>query len=285
MIKIEHSVFALPFAILGTIWGSQTLPGSPMFPGWRIFTLVLVAMVSCRAAAMAYNRLVDRDIDAKNPRTANRAIPAGLLSSRKVVIATIVCACVFLASAIALNHVTAMLAPVALLITLGYSHAKRFTWLCHLWLGFSLGIAPCAAFLAVTQTLTAAPVLVCAAMTFWTAGFDIIYALHDSEFDCHHGLNSIPARFGRQKALHLSRVFHAVSVALFAGAFVSTHGWLGVVATFFITSVMIYEQSLVKPDDLSKVNLAFFTLNGFVSVGAFVILWIGMLAGFGLQVP
>jgi len=176
MIKFEHSVFALPYALIGMMWAT------PGFPGWKTFSLILVAMVSCRTAAMTYNRIADRDIDAKNERTARRAIPAGLLSLRTTNLYLYGSVILFFAAAALLNTTTLILSPLAIFITVFYSRTKRFTWLCHFWLGMSLGIAPAASWIAVTGVLAVVPLLLFGAVTFWTAGFDIIYALQDEEF-------------------------------------------------------------------------------------------------------
>ncbi|MFM9873133.1 MAG: UbiA-like polyprenyltransferase [Fimbriimonadaceae bacterium] len=270
MIKIEHSLFALPFAMVGMLWASR-VSGLGLWPGWRVFGLIVVAMVSCRSAAMAWNRIADRDIDALNPRTKVRAIPAGLLSLRTANLYFYGSVAVFLGAAAVLNPLAMMLAPVALLVTLGYSMTKRFTPLCHYVLGLGLGIAPAAAWVAVRGSLEWEIVALSGAVMFWTAGFDIIYALQDEEFDACAGLRSLPQALGKAKALIVSRVSHGVAVGLL-GLSVSLIGggvlaWIGVL---FAAGLLVYEQRLVKPDDLSRVNLAFFTLNGFVSIGVFM---------------
>lgn len=265
MIKFEHSIFALPYAMIGMIWASKT-----GWPGWKIFLLILVAMVSCRSAAMAYNRIADRDIDAVNDRTKMRAIPAGLLSLRQVNLFFYASVVIFLIAAANLNTLTLVLSPVALFVTIFYSRTKRFTWLCHYWLGLSLGIAPAAAWIAVTGSLALTPILLTMAVLFWTAGFDIIYAMQDDEFDRVNQLNSVPARFGRERALAISRMSHIFALLFLASAFATAGtgivAWLGVI---FAGLMLAYEQSLVKPNDLSRVNFAFFTLNGCISVGVF----------------
>jgi 4-hydroxybenzoate polyprenyltransferase len=266
MIKFEHSIFALPYAMIGMMWA-----GATAWPGAKTFVLILLAMVSCRTAAMTYNRIADRDIDAKNDRTKMRAIPAGLLQMRQVNLYFFASILIFLVSAALLNTLTLILSPIALFVTVFYSRTKRFTWLCHFWLGASLGIAPTAAWIGVTGAFALTPVLLSFAVMFWTAGFDIIYALQDEEFDRQNGLFSVPAKFGKVKGLTISRFSHLISVGFLIAAF-STHpvsilSWLGVA---FAAAMLIYEQSLVKPNDLSRVNLAFFTLNGFISVGVFL---------------
>jgi 4-hydroxybenzoate polyprenyltransferase len=272
MIKIEHSLFALPFAMVGMMWASR-VSGLGLWPGWRIFGLIVVAMVSCRSAAMAWNRIADRDIDALNPRTKVRAIPAGLLSLRTANLYFYGSVTVFLVAAALLNPLALMLAPVALLVTLGYSMTKRFTPLCHYVLGLGLGIAPAAAWVAVRGSMGFEIVALSGAVMFWTAGFDIIYALQDEEFDSGVGLRSLPQTLGKANALNASRISHGVAIGLLALSVWFIGGgvvaWVGVL---FAAGLLVYEQSLVKPDDLSRVNLAFFTLNGFVSIGVFLFL-------------
>ena len=268
-------MFALPYAMLGMMWAA--VPSG--WPGFRTFFLILLAMVSCRTAAMAYNRIADRDIDAVNDRTKMRAIPAGLLSLRQVNIYFFASCLLFVMAASLLNLLTLVLSPVALFVTIFYSRTKRFTWLCHYWLGLSLGIAPTAAWIAVTGQFAVRPLLLTLAVMFWTAGFDIIYALQDEEFDRDHGLHSVPAKFGKERALLISRFTHLVSfgflVASFTGA---THSVFGYAALVFAGLMLAYEQSLVKPQDLRKVNMAFFTLNGCISVGVFLIALVDQIA-------
>lgn len=270
MIKFEHSIFALPFAMVGMMWGSWLVYGTG-WPGWALFGWIVLAMVSCRSAAMAFNRIADRDIDAKNPRTSVRALPAGLLSLKQANLFCYGSIVIFVFAAFKLNSLALALTPVALLFTLGYSITKRFTWLCHFVLGLSLGIAPAAAYIGVSGTVSWGVVAMFAAVAFWTCGFDLIYALQDDDFDRDHRLFSFPAKFGRRKALMASRICHVLAITLLA-----TAGWLtgvgiwGYVGVAFAAAMLAYEQTLVKPDDLSKVNMAFFTLNGFVSIGFFV---------------
>ncbi|HMS56600.1 MAG TPA: 4-hydroxybenzoate octaprenyltransferase [Fimbriimonadaceae bacterium] len=264
MIKFEHSIFALPFALLGMLWGAQG------WPGWRIFWLIVVAMVSCRSAAMAFNRIADRNIDAKNPRTVIRALPAGILSLRDANLFFFGSCAIFFLAAYALNPLAFALSPVALGVTLLYSLTKRFTSLCHFVLGLSLAIAPAAAWIASTGTFDPKVLPLVGGVMFWTAGFDLIYSLQDDDFDRENGLNSIPSRFGRTFALQLSRISHIVAISLFAFAgMLNQAGLFYYVGVGLAAALLTYEQSLVKPNDLSKVNLAFFTLNGFVSMGVF----------------
>ncbi len=269
MIKVEHSIFALPFAMIGMMWGSRAALGTP-WPGWPIFLWIVVAMVSCRSAAMAFNRIADRDIDAINPRTKRRAIPAGLLQLRQVNLFFGASCVIFFVAAGMLNRLTLELSPIALGVTLFYSSTKRFTYLCHFVLGLSLGIAPAAAWIAVTGTLSLPIVLISLAVVFWTAGFDIIYALLDEEFDRENHLRSLPETIGRRPALASSRACHVAAIACLIGGGLAVHAggfWLAGVA--FAAALLVYEQTLVKPDDLSRVNMALFTLNGFVSLGLF----------------
>lgn len=270
MIKFEHSIFALPFAMLGMMWGSLAANDSG-WPGVSTVLWIVVAMVSCRSAAMAFNRIADRDIDAINPRTRMRAIPAGLLKLRQVNLFLLGSLIIFVFAAAMLNPLALALSPIAIMVTLGYSLTKRYTPLCHLVLGLSLGIAPAAAWIGVTGTLDPAVLWLTAAVTGWTAGFDIIYSLQDEEFDREHGLHSLPQAIGKARALLVSRTLHLTAIGCLVGA-----GWAAGAGIAYFIGVIVaaallgYEQSLVRPDDLSKVNLAFFTLNGFVSIGLFV---------------
>lgn len=261
MIKFEHSIFALPFALTGMLWAAHGWPNA------RTILLIVVAMVSCRSAAMAYNRILDREIDAKNPRTKMRAIPAGLLNLGQVSRFFFISIGIFLVAAALLNQLALALSPVALLVVLGYSATKRFTPLCHFVLGFSLGIAPAAAWIATTGSFNPVALFLVLAVTFWTAGFDIIYALQDEEFDAENGLRSLPQTLGKPRALLVSRLCHVTAVLMLVGAG-KFYGCGGIyyVGAGVIAALLAYEQQLVKPNDLSRVNLAFFTLNGFVSL-------------------
>lgn len=268
MIKIEHSIFALPFAMLGMIWAADG------FPGWRTFGLILLAMVSARSAAMAYNRIADRDIDAKNPRTQIRALPAGLLTLRTASLYFWASLGLFILSAALLNPLALMLAPAALLVILGYSLTKRFTPLCHYILGLGLGIAPAASSIAVLGVVDLRMLWFVAGVMLWTAGFDIIYSLQDEEFDRQERLRSIPQSLGKARALALSRLSHLGAVCcLLMGGTALGLGMFYFIGVGIAAAVLVYEQSLVKPNDLSRVNLAFFTLNGLVSIGVFAFGW------------
>lgn len=265
MIKFEHTLFALPFALTSAMLAANGMPELRVL-GW-----ILVAMVAARSAAMAFNRIADLHYDRLNPRTANRALPAGILSAAQVSLFTMVSALVFMFAAWNLNKLALTLSPVALVVILGYSFTKRFTNLSHLVLGLSLGIAPVGAWIAVKGQFDLAPIILSAAVMFWTAGFDIIYALQDLDFDRKMGLFSIPKALGPKNGLLVSRAFHAMTAVLL-GIFGLVMG-LGVVYFVGLALVAIalaYEQSLVKPNDFSKANVAFFTANGFVSIGFFV---------------
>lgn len=278
MIKFEHSIFALPFAMIGMMWGSRLAAGSP-WPGARVFIWIVVAMITCRSAAMAYNRIADRDIDAINPRTKMRAIPAGILELRQVNIFFFGSCALFFVAAAMLNPLALALSPIALGVTLFYSRTKRFTPLCHFVLGISLGIAPSAAWIGASGKLNLAIIPITLGVIFWTAGFDIIYSLQDEEFDRDHKLRSLPQTVGKARALIISRLSHGLAVACFIGGGlavgVGVFWWLGVA---FAAGLLTYEQSLVKPNDLSRVNMAFFTLNGFVSMGVFIFALLDQLA-------
>ena len=278
MIKFEHSIFALPFAMIGMMWASLAQSGSP-WPGFAPFGLIVLAMVSCRSAAMAYNRIADRDIDAMNSRTQSRAIPAGLLKLRQVNLFLFISIGLFITAAALLNPLSLALSPVALAVTLIYSRTKRFTPFCHLWLGLSLGIAPAAAWIAVTGSLSPVILPLVGAVIGWTAGFDIIYSLQDEKFDESNHLRSMPETMGGARALSISRGLHVAAIALLivAGQMAGVGVWFAV-GVGFAALLLTYEQSLVRPNDLSRVNLAFFTLNGLVAVGLFVFSLLDALA-------
>ncbi|MEN3000607.1 MAG: UbiA-like polyprenyltransferase [Armatimonadota bacterium] len=264
-IKFEHTIFALPFALMGLVYASEGMPAARTL-GW-----ILVAMVGARTAAMAFNRIVDRDIDALNPRTRNRALPAGLMTVRQMTTLMLGAIVAFVYAAYQLNWLCFWLSPVALIIILGYSYSKRFTPLSHYWLGLSLGIAPSATWIAVRGMLELPPMLLTLAVAFWVAGFDILYSLQDYEFDRQHGLRSLPETLGKAQAIVVSRLSHLLCVILFALAgWTLQAGWLYYAGVAFAALMLAYEQSLVKPDDLSKLDIAFFTMNGYVSIGLFV---------------
>jgi len=263
MIKFEHTVFALPFALTSAVLADGL--------SLRVLGWILVAMVGARSAAMAFNRLVDLEYDRLNPRTASRALPTGVLSAAEVWAFTAVAAGIFVLAAWMLNPLAFALSPVALLVIFGYSYTKRFTTLSHLVLGLALGIAPTGAWIAVTGRIDLAPIILSAAVVFWTAGFDIIYALQDLEFDSRLGLFSIPSALGPRKGLAISRLFHALSaLLLLAFGIVLGLGAVYYAGVAFAAVLLAYEQNLVRPDDFSKVNVAFFNANGLVSAGYFL---------------
>ncbi len=265
MIKFEHSVFALPFAMLGMMWGAGG------WPGWHIFGWIVVAMVSCRSAAMAFNRIVDRHIDAENPRTQMRAIPAGVLKLSDARLFFAISCLIFVGAAYELNPLSFALSPVALGVTLFYSYTKRFTPLCHFVLGLSLGIAPAAAWIGATGRFAPAILPIVMAVVCWTAGFDIIYALQDVAFDKERALRSLPETIGPRLALLMSRALHFFAIDMLVwGGVLAGAGKVYFIGLVAVAALLVYEQSLVKENDLSRVDLAFFTLNGFVIIGVFV---------------
>ena len=262
MIKFEHTLFALPFAFLGAILAAGGVPT------WRQILWITVAMVGARSAAMTFNRIIDRDIDAANPRTAMRELPSGKLSVGFAWVFLYVSIGVFLLAAYSLNWLTFALSPVALICVLGYSYAKRFTSFAHLILGLALAISPSAAWIAVRGDLMdEVPILLSLFVLIWTAGFDVLYACQDFEYDRKAGLRSIPARFGIKNALWIARLFHLqafiVLLLLYMATGLSGLALGGVVA---VGALLFYQHTLVKPNDLSKMNAAFFTTNAFVSV-------------------
>jgi len=272
MIKFEHSVFALPFALTGALLafrqGGYATRGIGAKLAW-----IVVAMVGARSAAMAFNRIVDVEIDARNPRTRMRHLPAGLLSRGFTWGFVAVSATVFLFAAAELNRLCLLLAPLALAVVFFYSFTKRFTAWSHLVLGFSLGIAPAAAWIAVSGSLDPRILWLTAAVTFWTGGFDVIYACQDYEFDGAAALRSVPRRWGIAGALAVARALHAAMIVCLAALVWSLNlGALAVAGVAAVGALLVYEHRLVKADDLSRVNAAFFTMNGYVSV-LFFLFW------------
>jgi len=265
MVRFEHSVFALPFALLGALLAADGLPRS-----WQIFWII-VAMVAGRSAAMAFNRIVDLHYDAANPRTASRELPTGKLSVRFAGSFTLVSAALLVFAAYQLNPLAFKLSPAALAILLLYSYTKRFTALTHWALGFCLGMAPAGAWIAIRGTLDWQVLLLTAAVMLWVAGFDIIYACQDVEFDQQVGLHSLPKLVGIAAALWTSRAMHLLMLALLAWlAQLTLAGVLTYVGLAVVAALLTYEHTLVKPHDLSRVNTAFFTVNGFISVLLFL---------------
>ncbi len=262
MIKIEHTLFALPFAFLGAVLAARGLPA------WRELLWITLAMVGARSMAMAFNRIADREIDARNPRTKMRAIPAGTLSVSFAWVFTIASAILFFFAASMLNQLTLALAPVALASLLLYSYTKRFTSLSHIVLGWCLAIAPTGAWIAVRGEINSfVPLLLSLIVLLWTAGFDVLYACQDYDFDRAAGLHSIPARIGVKRALWVSRLLHAGAFAALVALFWMTHlGALAFVGVLATGALLVYQHTLVRADDLGRLNAAFFTTNAFVSV-------------------
>ncbi len=260
-IKFSHTIFALPFAIIGFFLAFRQQPN------WTIFWLVLLAMVFARSAAMAFNRYIDREIDKKNARTAGREVPSGKISSREALAFSIAAAILFIATTYFMNRLVFYLSPVALAVVLGYSYTKRFTSFSHLILGLGLSLAPLGAYLAVIPRFDLQPILYAFVVMFWVAGFDIIYALQDYEFDKENGLKSIPVMLGKKGALRFSLFLHIITALLVIAIGLIYHYhifyWIG--AAIFI-GLLFYQHLIVSADDLSRVNVAFFTVNGYASV-------------------
>ncbi|MEO8404663.1 MAG: UbiA-like polyprenyltransferase [Chitinophagaceae bacterium] len=290
LIKFSHTIFAMPFALIGFFLGITMMPGWPHIGppfhdfdknSWiefyklnnsgistlALFVLVILCMIFARSSAMAFNRYLDRSFDEKNPRTAIREIPAGILKADSVLLFTIVNCVLFITCTFFINRICFYLSPVALLVVLGYSYTKRFTPLCHLILGLGLSLAPIGAYLAVTGRFDLLPLLFSFAVIFWVSGFDIIYALQDIDFDKSQKLYSIPAWLGKAKALRVSEMLHLISAAcVITAGWYGHFGWLYWIGVGVFAGMLIYQHSIVKPNDLRKVNLAFMTANGIASV-------------------
>jgi len=289
LIKFSHTIFAMPFALIGFFLGLESGDTSIGVGQWNLnktvhwdddrielelwqqvlikFLLVILCMIFARSAAMAFNRYLDRSFDAKNPRTAIREIPAGILRANNVLLFTIANCLLFIACTFFINRICFFLSRVALFVVLGYSYTKRFTPLCHLILGLGLSLAPIGAYLAVTGSFDPLPILFSFTVLFWVSGFDIIYALQDEEFDKENKLYSIPASLGKAKALRVSEVLHVLSAicALYAG-WSGNFGWLYWTGAVIFIGMLVYQHSIVKPNDLRRVNIAFMTANGIASV-------------------
>jgi 4-hydroxybenzoate polyprenyltransferase len=270
MIKFEHSVFALPFALVGALLAARAVGE---FPSWRQLLWIVVAMVGARSAAMTINRIADREYDARNPRTANRALPKGELSVGFAWVFTLAASALLVLAAWQLNPLALKLSPVALAVLFFYSYTKRFTSWAHFVLGFCLGMSPAAAWIAIRGSLDGRMLILCAAVTLWVGGFDVLYACQDVEFDRHAGLYSIPKKFGVARALVIARGMHAIMIALLVWLALSFRlGWPAWAGICVVAALLAYEHSLVKPDDLSKMNAAFFAVNGYISL-LFLLSW------------
>jgi 4-hydroxybenzoate polyprenyltransferase len=284
LIKFSHTIFAMPFALIGFflgIFSFKKLFNTPLIPHqtfWKILSdmrigylklllMVILCMVFARSAAMAFNRYLDRKFDAKNPRTAIREIPTGILKANNVLWFTIVSCLLFMACCFFINRLCLYLSPVALVVVLGYSYTKRFTPLCHLILGLGLSLAPIGAYLAVTGVFHLLPVIFSFTVLFWVSGFDIIYALQDEQFDKENKLYSMPAWLGNSKALRISELLHVLSAgAVILAGWYGNFGWLYWIGAAIFIGMLVYQHSIVKPTDLKKVNVAFMTANGIASI-------------------
>jgi len=285
LIKFSHTIFAMPFAMIGFFIGMKTglfeINILKKHPGIdaesrdilylgnsaKLFILVILCMIFARSAAMAFNRYLDKNFDAKNPRTEIREIPAGVIKANNALLFTMVSSLLFVVCSFFINRICFYLSPIALLIVLGYSYTKRFTPLCHLILGLGLSLAPIGAYLAVTGKFDLLPILFSLTVLFWVSGFDVIYALQDEEFDKENKLYSIPASLGKAKALRVSELLHLLCATMVVAAgYYGNFGWLYWIGTAIFVLMLGYQHSIVKPNDLRKVNIAFMTANGIASV-------------------
>ncbi|MFN5183195.1 MAG: 4-hydroxybenzoate octaprenyltransferase [Bacteroidota bacterium] len=269
LVKFSHTIFALPFAVVGFFLGIENLKseGSTDHNHFYTFLLMLGCMVTARSSAMAFNRYADRKFDAKNARTKNREIPSGLINEKSALLFVIVNSILFVVCTYFINSLCFYLSPVALLVILSYSFMKRFTSLCHIVLGLGLSLAPIGSFLSVTGKFQLIPILLSLSVLFWVSGFDIIYALQDESFDRENNLHSIPVLLGRKSSMKLSSFFHLTSSSLiFFTGYLGSFNWLYWIGASLFFFFLIYQHSLVKENDLSKVNLAFFTMNGIASI-------------------
>lgn len=274
LVKFSHTIFALPFAVIGYFLALHFTAATFSI---KLFALILLCMVFARSAAMAFNRFIDREIDRHNERTAVREIPAGIVKPQSALIFVIANCALFITTTFFINSICFYLSPVALAVVLGYSLTKRFTALCHVVLGIGLSLAPIGAYLAVTGKFDWLPLFFSFAVLFWVSGFDIIYALQDEDFDKSKNLKSIPVLLGTKGALLLSTVFHLISAGfvIYAGMYAHFNFWYWI-GTIVFTGLLFYQHTLVKPSDLSKVNIAFFTTNGIASVVFAVFVLIGL---------
>jgi 4-hydroxybenzoate polyprenyltransferase len=289
LIKFSHTIFAMPFALIGFVLGIRSNYALSISISAHhlisTFILVIICMISARSAAMAFNRYLDRKFDALNPRTAIREIPKGIISPKNALTFTIISCVVFVVACFFINQAVLLLSPIALFVILFYSYTKRFTALCHLVLGIGLSLAPIGAYIAVTGQFAFLPILFSLAVVFWVSGFDIIFALQDVEFDQSQQLHSIPAALGVANALKVSSLLHLISAAcvIVAGVYGSFH-WLYWIGVAVFIGMLGYQHSIVKPNDLSKVNIAFTTANGIASV-VFAVFVIADLIIYGIIAP
>jgi len=275
LIKFSHTVFALPFALVGFCLGWRDMQGVWQ---WDIFIKMLLCMVFARSAAMAFNRWLDRHFDALNPRTAVREIPAGIIQPNNALAFTIICCALFVATTFFINRTVFYLSPIALFVILFYSYTKRFTALCHLVLGAGLALAPIGAYLTLTEQFNWLPVIFSCIVFTWVSGFDIIYALQDRDFDKSHRLHSIPAALGLKGALNVSNLLHIITSLLVVAAGLYGHfNWLYWIGAAVFVSLLMYQHFLVKPTDLSRVNMAFATTNGIASISFSILIIISIL--------
>lgn len=269
LVKFSHTIFAMPFALIGFVLGIQYLLVHQM-PIDRIgllFLLVIICMVTARSAAMAFNRYLDRHFDSINPRTAIREIPKGIIKAEKALLFVIVNSAVFIFTTYFINPICFYLSPVALLVILFYSYTKRFTYLCHLVLGLGLSLAPIGAFLAVTGVFDLLPLFFSFAVIFWVSGFDIIYALQDIQFDQSQNLYSIPSKWGIKRALNIARFLHVLSATcIVIPFFIGTFNYFYITGILVFIGMLVYQHQIVKPNDLSNINIAFMTANGIASI-------------------
>lgn len=276
MIKFEHTIFALPFAFMGALLGSVVVNG--VYPSWAQVGWVTLAMVGARTAAMGLNRIIDKVIDAKNPRTASRAIPAGLISSGWAMVFVVISFALLFWATWNLNSLSMKLLPIAVLFLVGYSYTKRFTWLCHVILGLTIAMAPMGGWIAVTGEITGVSLIFYVTIALWTAGFDIIYACQDVEFDQKEGVYSIPSRFGIKNGLFIARAFHMLTaVGLLCIFFMTDLSFVYLIGLLIAYAILYYEHRLVSPTDLSKLNAAFFTMNGILSVVVFAFTFLDLV--------
>lgn len=265
-IKIQHTIFALPFALMSAFIASNGVPPS------QKLLWILLAMVGARSSAMSFNRIADVDYDRENPRTKERALPKGRIRKSHYIIFLLLSAILFVLSCMMLNRLALILSPVALLIVCFYSYTKRFTIFSHFFLGLSLSLAPIGAWVAIREEISIVSIVLGLAVIFWLAGLDIIYSCQDVEFDKSHGLFSFPARLGIAKALKLSALFHTIMILLlFSLIFLENLGLFFIIGVVLIAGLLYYEHSIVRPNDLSRVNVAFFNVNGIISIGLMII--------------